>query len=203
MSAKLVTVDEFSSIADASVAQSILENEGINSFIDGDASFAVAFHLSAFNGGIKLQVSHSDEERAREILRDTRKEKNPAASAETGTVDEIKSERLAKAFAVAGMSVLVFPAALYAIWLLIRCARSKGTIREGKWRVWASILLCLPGMFTMFSIASVILFGSMIPTSHVRVTKPKVEVNAQEFEEKGHPRARLTILIELFSVNVR
>lgn len=64
----LVTVAAFLTHAEASMARSFLEADGLRVVVADDNVARLGFHLSAIAGGIKLQVHRSEEERARELL---------------------------------------------------------------------------------------------------------------------------------------
>jgi len=68
MSQRLVTIARFRDIPPAGLAQSILEAEGITSFLDDQYMVGVNWLYSNALGGIKLRVAEKDAEEARKIL---------------------------------------------------------------------------------------------------------------------------------------
>ncbi|MDD2558961.1 MAG: DUF2007 domain-containing protein [Desulfuromonadaceae bacterium] len=68
MSQRLVTIARYRDIPPAGLAQSILEAEGITSFLDNQFMVGVNWLYSDAVGGIKLRVAESDVEEALKIL---------------------------------------------------------------------------------------------------------------------------------------
>lgn len=66
---ELVTVASFRDIPSAGLAQSILESEGINCFLDNQFTVGVNWLYSTAVGGVKLKVNKGNAEKAIEILK--------------------------------------------------------------------------------------------------------------------------------------
>jgi hypothetical protein len=64
----LVTVTSFSDVAEAELAKERLELEGVRAFLIDSQTAGVMPFLTNSTGGVRLQVSPLDAERAREIL---------------------------------------------------------------------------------------------------------------------------------------
>jgi hypothetical protein len=64
----LVTVTSFSDVAEAEHAKERLELEGVRAFLIDSQTAGVMPFLTNSTGGVRLQVSPLDAERAREIL---------------------------------------------------------------------------------------------------------------------------------------
>lgn len=65
---KLVTVESFRDLAEASIARSVLESAGIPVYLSEENVIRMNWLFSGLLGGIKLQVSEEDAEAALEIL---------------------------------------------------------------------------------------------------------------------------------------
>lgn len=70
MMLQLVTISTFPTPIEANIAKNRLENEGVPSFVNDEATVGIAWHLGNALGGIKVQVAEKDAERARSILAD-------------------------------------------------------------------------------------------------------------------------------------
>ncbi|MDY0212870.1 MAG: DUF2007 domain-containing protein [Desulfuromonadaceae bacterium] len=68
MSQRLVTIARYRDIPPAGLAQSILEAEGITSFLDNQFMVGVNWLYSDALGGIKLRVAENDVDEALKIL---------------------------------------------------------------------------------------------------------------------------------------
>lgn len=68
MPSQLKTIATFLTPEDAEVARLALEEEGISVFLEGATTVGMAWYYGNALGWVKLQVSESDEERARKIL---------------------------------------------------------------------------------------------------------------------------------------
>jgi len=64
----LVTVASFPDVAEAQLAKERLENEGIRAFVFDAQTAGVMPFLTPGAGGVRVQVSPADEQRAREVL---------------------------------------------------------------------------------------------------------------------------------------
>jgi hypothetical protein len=64
----LVTVASFSDVAEAQLAKDRLELEGIRAFVIDSQVAGVMPFLTSSTGGVRLQVSPLDADKAREIL---------------------------------------------------------------------------------------------------------------------------------------
>lgn len=64
----LLTIATFSSTVDAEIAQSRLASEGIASFLGNELASGLMPFLGPGLGGVSLQVTHENAERAKEIL---------------------------------------------------------------------------------------------------------------------------------------
>lgn len=137
MAEKLVTVADFASTAEAELAQSILEGEGIPAFLEGGTLVNWAWFLSNAVGGVKLQVPEGSLQRAREILQQASaaETEDSAAEGEHGTPEDPlqtaddESETLptdpgdaeaARAFRAAVLGCFLCPGLLhlYSLWVL-------------------------------------------------------------------------------------
>ena len=65
---KLTTVASFTDIIDAQLLKARLESSGIECFIADEYTVAINWLYSNFIGGVKVQVSEEDLERAKEII---------------------------------------------------------------------------------------------------------------------------------------
>ena len=66
--ASLVTVRRYRDLSEALVARAVLEGEGIRCFLRDENTIRLDWTLSNFMGGLRLQVSSDDVERAERIL---------------------------------------------------------------------------------------------------------------------------------------
>lgn len=64
----LEVVGSFTYLHEADVAKALLDSEGIRAWIFDELQVQMRWHLSAALGGVKVAVSPSDAERARELL---------------------------------------------------------------------------------------------------------------------------------------
>src|ERR1041384_4827509 len=64
----LVVVASFTGMDEAMVARAMLESEGIETFTRNEHLVAIAWQLSQATGGVSLEVSSDDAERARKLL---------------------------------------------------------------------------------------------------------------------------------------
>ena len=69
MSDEISVIREFSDEIEASMAQQVLEDAGIKSYIQKDDMGGLAPSMQ-MTGGVRLVVNHDDAERAAELVRD-------------------------------------------------------------------------------------------------------------------------------------
>jgi hypothetical protein len=82
---RLITVASFATPLDARLAMNRLEAAGIRAALEGEATSAMAWHLTNAIGGVKLLVMERDCERAMEILDAAEDDRDPATEE---TVDD-------------------------------------------------------------------------------------------------------------------
>jgi hypothetical protein len=135
MNNKLVTIATFGNSVEATLAQQLLEAEGIPAFLMDDNTANIAWHLTIALGWIKLKVMQTDVDNAIDILTAVNLEDNLQRSdneATATTQDELSRRRsssiikndklLNDAFNAAIIGIFVFPLCilqLYSLSLLI------------------------------------------------------------------------------------
>lgn len=134
----LVTVAEFSMVAEAHIVHGRLEEEGIPATITDENIVAMAWHLSQAVGGIKVQVAPQDVERARDLLARIESQSPPDESLED--VPDPVQDLVRKALIAAFLGLAFPPIQLYSIWLILRIFVSTA----GAWKsVLGKIVLAL------------------------------------------------------------
>jgi len=88
MPSELVTVASFRDIPSAGLAQSILESEGINCFLDNQFTVGVNWLYSNALGGVKLKVNKSNAEKAIELLKSLNDPVEVSAQPEEGMLPD-------------------------------------------------------------------------------------------------------------------
>jgi hypothetical protein len=68
MNEELITIASFASVLEAELARGYLQSHGIDVFLADENIGRIANHLYPIVGGIKLQVSRKDVDRARALL---------------------------------------------------------------------------------------------------------------------------------------
>jgi len=129
MADRLVTIATFFEPAEASIAQSILNEENVRSFFADEMMAGMAWHISGAVGGVKLMVAESHAERARQIL-DEHRQQARESTAENQVDEEFVAslnpatpDRLiSRALRAAVFGLLVPPFFFYSLWLLGRMA---------------------------------------------------------------------------------
>lgn len=129
MADRLVTIATFFEPAEASIAQSILDEENVRSFFADELMASMAWHISGAVGGVKLMVAEPHAERARQILDDYRQQAREStdqpqldeefvASLNPTTTDRL----ISRALRAAVFGLMVPPFFFYSLWLLGRMA---------------------------------------------------------------------------------
>ncbi len=155
MAGKLVTVGTFDMATEAHLAKGLLEANGLTAFLADELTVGVAWHLSNAVGGIKLQVSENDVERAANILagrEDLSADAEDRVADDTG-IEESESEpcpsagdkTVDRALRAALLGLILLPLQLYSLWMLGRLAFSGEKVSHQKRRrVRLALLLNLP-----------------------------------------------------------
>ena len=160
MSFRLVTVATFNDPIAAALAKNYLESEDIDACLIDETTVATDWMIAGAIGGIKLQVSPMQLERAEMLLamlREEQAEDEPVASTAIATqevAEELQAERedkepinqLAdKAFRSAVFGFLFVPLQFYTLYLLFLLREEPGKVSPNRrWKVWASLLLNIP-----------------------------------------------------------
>ncbi|OKH49791.1 hypothetical protein NIES2101_20375 [Calothrix sp. HK-06] len=128
MNNKLVTIATFGNSVEASLAQQLLEAEGIPAFLMDDNTAGVAWHLTIALGWIKLKVMQADVDNAIDILtavdlhENLQRPENEEASRRHSSFTSKNDKILDDAFNAAIIGLFVFPLCvlqLYSLSLLI------------------------------------------------------------------------------------
>lgn len=158
MSDKLVTIAIFDTLVTANIAKDQLEDKGVRAVLADAAAVGVAWHLTSAIGGIKLQVTDKDTERAISILedRDTiSTEDGESLSDEVteglerdideGYEDEHESptdEIIDRALRSAFLGLIFLPLQFYSAWLLLRMAWDRDPLSSAnRRRVMMTVIL--------------------------------------------------------------
>lgn len=88
MPSELVTIASFRDIPSAGLAQSILESEGINCFLDNQFTVGVNWLYSTAVGGVKLKVNKSNAEKANELLKNLNEPAEFSVQSEEGLLPD-------------------------------------------------------------------------------------------------------------------
>jgi hypothetical protein len=115
--AELITIATFQSVLDANVAQRKLEMEGVESYLADENMVSTLWIYSQAVGGVRLQVSDEDEQKAKEILNrpgeklavDHRIESDETIVCPNCQSNNIKKERYSKTAIALSWLVLGFP----------------------------------------------------------------------------------------------
>lgn len=154
MTDNLVTLATFPTAPEAGFVKNILEGEGIRAYLDDDATFTMMSYIGNTLGGVKLDVSAADFERAQQLLAerhdssddldDREFAEQALAAVDPETVDDQtpsessfvtesdddepinpNSEVVARALRAAILGLFCFPVAFYAAWLIARLVPTK------------------------------------------------------------------------------
>jgi hypothetical protein len=128
----MITIATFNNPIEANLAQQLLEDQGISSFLKDESTVNIAWHLTVAVGGIKLQVSEEIAELAREILQEYQ---DSLPQEETEIIDDFTiqekinlsftNQRLNQSLKVAIIGLLFPPLQLYSLWILFGLIRTK------------------------------------------------------------------------------
>ena len=158
----LVTVATFIDAVEAAMARNCLEASGIHSVLHDEQTIATDWGLGNAIGGIKLQVSAAQVERAEFLLSQRRTDddsdqpgqlpETAIATAETAEDLHYEQERrspknqtVERMFRSTIFGLFFWPLQLYALYLLLTLRSIEGTVSPNhRWKVWASVLLSLP-----------------------------------------------------------
>jgi hypothetical protein len=158
----LVTVATFIDPVEAAMARNCLEASGIHSVLHDEQTIATDWGLGNAIGGIKLQVSAAQVERAEFLLSQRRTDddsdelaqlpETAIATAETAEDLHYEQERrspknqtVERMFRSTVFGLFFWPLQFYALYLLLTLRSIEGTVsRSYRWKVWASVLLSLP-----------------------------------------------------------
>lgn len=172
MSHDLVTVATFWSPVEANLARGQLEAAGIRAFLLGEETVGTAWHLTNSMGGMRLQVSELDAERAISVLNeieglgdelpegweDAAAEAEPPEpipdepeeptsvqpAAQTGPATE-RARTAHRAMRGAVTGLLFFPFQFYVFYLLIKVFLSDEELgSNGRWHAWIAFAINLP-----------------------------------------------------------
>jgi len=137
-----VTVARFNTAVEAHILAGRLESEGIHTTITDAETVTMAWHLSQAVGGIKVQVSPDDVERARAIIAEN------MASREIEPDDEdegdLRRQVARRALLAAFFGVAIPPLQVYSLWLVGRLLSSHfGPIQGVRWRIILALVLDL------------------------------------------------------------
>ena len=157
--ADLITIATFNEPIEANLARIQLESEGIPAYLADEATVGIAWHLGTAIGGVKLQVSEDDAQRALSVL----EEKTPIVSSdhelaanETAMQSEVKpgvtdptEELVTRALRSAVLGLLFLPLQIYSLWLLCRIGLNHRPLSTTHWkRVILSWICNLPILIT-------------------------------------------------------
>ena len=118
-----IVIATFNHSLEANLAQEVLQEQGIESWLEDEATVSFAWHLTIAVGWIKLKVREQDAKLAREILNEyqasfselSRIQIEEESLPEPTFTDEI----VRRAFRAAFLGLLFLPLQLYSLWLLI------------------------------------------------------------------------------------
>ncbi|MBI1916039.1 MAG: DUF2007 domain-containing protein [Planctomycetes bacterium] len=155
MHQNLVTVETFSDQFQAELARQRLEQAGIPTYLNGEATTGAFVGLGRSFSTIKLEVREEDLERARELLAKPppgMPPDVPGVSTGPEDQDEVEPEPdpdstealTARAWRAAVLGMLLFPPCLhvYSLWLIARVAARPDDISpEGTLKMYAALVL--------------------------------------------------------------
>lgn len=165
---RLVTVATFQDAVAAALARNFLESEGVAACLLDETTVATDWLIAGAIGGIKLQVAPGDVERAETLLAEIQEEADEAdepppaltAIATREIAEDLRAERADKAeinklvdriFRATIFGLLFPPLEIYAFCLLAQLTGTEGTVSPNRrWKVWVSVLLCVPIWIFMF-----------------------------------------------------
>lgn len=166
MTNDLVTIASYASPVEAEIAKNRLESSDIPAFLVGENTVTMAWHLTNALGGIRLQVSLSDADKARAILRCPKEDEGAEASqdepsgAEADELDEepppptSREEDADRALRGAIGGLLFWPLQLYVSWLILKVVFSEERLASPHRR---NIILATMINLPTLSIAGVVL----------------------------------------------
>jgi hypothetical protein len=168
MSDRLVTVATFQDPVEAALAKNFLAGEGVDACLVDETTIATDWLIAGAIGGIKLQVTPWQLERAEMLLEEIQAERHepgedaPALSAiaTQEIAEDLRAQReedaeinklVDRLFRACVFGLLFPPLELYAFCLLAQLTGAQGTVSPNRrWKVWASALLCVPVLGLMF-----------------------------------------------------
>ncbi len=190
MSDRLVTVATFQDSVAAALAKNFLEHEGISCVLIDDTTVATDWMLSAAIGGVKLQVTALNLERAEMLLTQIQQERDEAddddydddddapthtAIATREIAEDLQAEQADRApinqladkvFRAAVFGLILWPLQLYVLYLLACIFAEEGKVSpDRRWKVWAAVLLNMPLMSVIVG-PLLCFFGSGDPHAH-------------------------------------
>ncbi len=130
MNRELVPIATFNTSIEATRAQQILDEQGIESWLQDEAMVNVAWYLTTAIGGIKLIVRENHaklaiailEEYQADIDREPLEESpSPTEDSEDESFPELSptARTLKQAFRAAVIGLIILPLQLYSLWLLL------------------------------------------------------------------------------------
>jgi hypothetical protein len=167
---RLVTVATFQDPIAAALARNFLESEGVAACLVDETTIATDWLIAGAIGGIKLQVEPMQVERAEMLLAEIEEEPDdpdeappaPTAIATREIAEDLQAEHADKAeinqlvdrlFRATVFGLLFPPLLVYAFCLLAQLTGTAGTVSSNRrWKVWASVLLCVPILGLMFMV---------------------------------------------------
>ena len=161
MSRELVTVATFNDPVEAAMARNCLESEGVSAILVDEQTIATDWGLGNAIGGIKLQVSAAQLEKAEFLLTQRRTEDADetepipeTAIATHETAEDLryeeehrapKNQAVERLFRATVFGLFFWPLQFYALLLLLTLGTLPGTLSpDRRWKLWASVLLSLP-----------------------------------------------------------
>lgn len=156
MTNDLVTIASFASPVEAELAKNCLESSGIPTFLVGENTVSMAWHLTNAVGGIRLQVAQSDATEAVAILHNPVEEDvaegNQEEVDDEGPLPTVREQNADRALRAAILGLLFWPLELYVSWLLLKVLLSEERLASAQRRkaILATVinlpLLSVPGL---------------------------------------------------------
>lgn len=147
----VIVIATFNNSLEANLSQQVLEEQGIESWLQDEATVNIAWYLTTAVGWIKLNVREQDREIARTILDEyqasvieTSEDSDLTVEVEDESLSELtESEQiLRRALRVALVGLILLPLQLYSLWLLLTLFR-KGMPRTPRQKLTFVITLGL------------------------------------------------------------
>jgi hypothetical protein len=171
------TIARFMEITPAQVAQNLLREAGIRSFLGDAETITTDWMLSNALGGIKLKVADEDVERARELLRHELNDEERAAlvqealdaadeDTEEGAQKEdelepqlnAREELAQKTYRGSLLCLMVPPFYFVILWMLYQVWKSSEPLGQSyRKQVWIATAITLPWVFLMGCVGFVML----------------------------------------------